>query len=69
MRRVLLTVLALGVGSLIGFSFGSNPWTVHGQGSAASIAAVPGQVGGQDTFGPYEVAKDWPKNISTLPGQ
>ena len=68
MRKVLLTVFAIGVGCLIGFSFGSNPWTVQGQGNSGSIAAVPGVVGGQDTFGPYDVAKDWPANISTVPG-
>src|SRR5580700_2125283 len=60
MRKVLLTVLAIGVGCVIGFSFGSNPWTVQGQGTSGSIAAIPGVVGGQDTFGPYDVAKDWP---------
>ena len=32
------------------------------------FAAVPGQPGGQDTFGAYEIVKDWPKNISTIPG-
>jgi hypothetical protein len=68
MRKVLLTVLAIGVGCVIGFSFGSNPWTVQGQGNSGSIAAIPGVVGGQDTFGPYDIAKDWPANISTLPG-
>jgi hypothetical protein len=56
MRRVLLTILAVGVGCVIGFTFGGNPWTVQGQGTPASIAAVPGQVGGQDPFGPYDVA-------------
>src|SRR6202158_4894851 len=68
MRKVLLTVFAIGVGCWIGFAFASNPWTVQGQGNSGSIAAVPGVVGGQDTFGPYEVAKDWPANISTVPG-
>src|SRR2546429_9820074 len=34
----------------------------------AGFAAIPGAKGGQDTFGAYEVVKDWPKNISTLPG-
>src|SRR6202140_5401108 len=68
MRRVALAVLAIGVGCLVGFLFASNPATVHGQGSVVSMAAVPGVVGGQDTFGPYDVAKDWPANISTLPG-
>jgi hypothetical protein len=32
------------------------------------FAAVPGTKGGQDIFGPYEVVKGWPKDISTLPG-
>ncbi len=68
MRKVLLTILAIAIGSVIGFSFGSKPWTVQGQGTPASIAAVSGQVGGQDPFGPYDVVKDWPANISTLPG-
>ncbi len=68
MRKILLTIFAIGVGCVIGFSFGSNPWTVQGQGNVASVAAIPGQVGGQDPFGPYEVAKDWPANISTQPG-
>jgi hypothetical protein len=34
----------------------------------ASIAAVPGQLGGQDVTGPYEVVRGWPKPISALPG-
>ncbi len=68
MRKILLIIFAIGIGCVIGFSFGSNPWTVQGQGASGSIAAVQGQVGGQDVFGPYEVAKDWPANISTLPG-
>ena len=32
------------------------------------FAAIPGEMGVQDIFGPYEVVKDWPKNISTLQG-
>ena len=32
------------------------------------FAAVPGEIGGQDIFGPYDVVRDWPKDISTLPG-
>ena len=46
MRKVLLTVIAIGVGCVIGLSFGSNPWTVQGQGNSGSIAAIPGVVGG-----------------------
>ena len=33
-----------------------------------SFAAVPSEKGGQDVFGAYEVAKDWPKPLSALPG-
>src|SRR5258708_9326421 len=68
MRRVALLGLGLGVGCLVGFMSASNPVTVHGQGNAVSMAAVPGVVGGQDSFGPYDIAKNWPADVSTLPG-
>jgi len=43
--------------------------TVEAQGKAGSgFASIPGTVGGQDMFGPYEVVKGWPKDISTIPG-
>src|SRR5215831_3607665 len=32
------------------------------------FAAVAGQKGGQDIFGAYEVVQNWPKPISSLPG-
>jgi len=35
---------------------------------AASFAAVPGSNGGQDMFGAYDVVPDWPKPLSTIPG-
>ncbi len=35
---------------------------------AQGISAIPGQKGGQDMFGPYEVVADWPQDISELPG-
>src|SRR5579871_6199399 len=34
----------------------------------ASYVAVPGQTGGQDITGAYEVDPNWPKPISALPG-
>jgi len=40
--------------------------TVQAQTSSV-FAAVPGERGGQDITGPYEVVADWPKDISTLP--
>src|SRR6202049_4063876 len=36
--------------------------------SDPSFAAIPGQVGGQDIFGAYDVAPNWPKPLSSLPG-
>jgi DNA-binding beta-propeller fold protein YncE len=35
---------------------------------AAGFAAVPGERGGSDLFGPYEPVADWPKPLSQLPG-
>jgi len=67
MRRAALATL-VGIGCLIGFVIASNQVTVHGQGNMTSIAAVPGQVGGQDAFGAYDVVKNWPADISTQPG-
>ena len=43
--------------------------SVEAQGKPGTgFAAIPGTVGGQDTFGAYEPVKNWPKDISTLPG-
>ena len=69
MRKLVLTLVAVGFGCGIGFLFGNRIATVEGKAAPGTgFAAVPGQVGGQDPFGGYEVDKDWPKNISTLPG-
>ena len=34
----------------------------------SNFAAVPGEVGGWDLTGPYDVVTDWPKPLSQLPG-
>lgn len=66
-RAGLLTILGIGV--IIGLLVGSSAPPAQGQApSAASIAAVPGQKGGWDVFGPYDVVRDWPKPLSQLPG-
>jgi DNA-binding beta-propeller fold protein YncE len=36
--------------------------------SGSGFAAVPGEKGGWDITGPYEVVPDWPKPLSQLPG-
>jgi hypothetical protein len=69
MRKTALTLAAVILGCGIGFLFGSKVSTVQGKGvPGAGFAAVPGQIGGQDPFGAYDVVKDWPQNIDTLPG-
>ncbi|OFV97238.1 MAG: hypothetical protein A3H28_13660 [Acidobacteria bacterium RIFCSPLOWO2_02_FULL_61_28] len=34
----------------------------------ASVAAVAGQIGGQDIFGAYEPVANWPQDLAELPG-
>src|SRR5437588_4918293 len=69
MRRVGFTVLAIGVGCVLGFFIASRTQSVRGAAKPGTGAvAIPGQGGGQDLFGAYDVVKGWPKDISTLPG-
>ena len=69
MRRVAFTLFAIAVGGALGFFIALRTITVRGAAKPGTGAiAIPGQVGGQDTFGAYEVVKGWPKDISTLPG-
>ena len=32
------------------------------------FAAIPGEKGGQDIFGPYDIVTGWPKDTATVPG-
>src|SRR6202047_3257611 len=67
--RVMFGTVAVAVVFVTGFVVGNRLMPVHGaEKPGAGFAAIPGQVGGQDVFGAYEVDKDWPKNISSLPG-
>src|ERR1700740_2868776 len=68
MRRFLGVLLAVGV---LGGAWliGNSGATVEGKDKPGTgVAAIPGETGGQDPFGGYDVVKDWPKNISTIPG-
>ncbi len=69
MRRVALPLFTLAVGIAIGLFFAGKELTVRGQNRTESnFAAVPGEVGGWDLTGPYDVVPDWPKPMSQLPG-
>ena len=69
MRKRLLILVAIAGVFVAGFLLGNRLMPVQGQAKpGAGFAAIPGSVGGQDVFGAYDVVKDWPQNISTLPG-
>ena len=69
MRVRLALFMAVAVGLVAGFLFGSRLVPVRGQGMVShSYAAVPSEIGGQDTWGPYTVDENWPKPLSALPG-
>ena len=69
MRKRLLILVAIAGVFVAGFLLGNRLIPVQGQAKpGAGFAAIPGSVGGQDIFGAYDVVKDWPQNISTLPG-
>jgi len=65
LRRLSIAGTAL-LGLTTAFLMGSQ--IVSAQDQAASLAAVPGERGGQDITGAYNVAADWPRDIATLPG-
>jgi len=71
MRKIslLLLMLVLGIGIGIGLTISSRLAPVQARSKpGAGFAAVPGSVGSQDLTGPYDVVKNWPQDISTLPG-
>ena len=54
---------------VMGYFVANQQSTVQGQAApGAGFAAVPSSVGALDLTGPYDVARDWPKDISTLQG-
>src|SRR3989442_10130278 len=71
MRKVsmlLLAKFALTIVLVMGNTYRAVFAQAQGQKAGAGFAAIPGTPGGQDMFGPYEVVKGWPKDISTISG-
>src|SRR5881227_3894746 len=62
---LLIAVITFGAGLLVGTSTLSLQSQTQ---PAPGFAAVPGEKGGWDITGPYEVVRDWPKPLSQLPG-
>lgn len=69
-KRSLAVAAALVVAFLGGYVVSNRQPAAEGQegGEANAFAAVPDAVGSLDVTGPYDVVADWPKDISTLPG-
>jgi DNA-binding beta-propeller fold protein YncE len=67
MRTV--SIMAAALVLLILIFIGMRMTPVEGQARQdVRVAAVPGEKGGQDIFGAYDIVANWPKPISSLPG-
>ena len=68
MKKIGLMFLMLVIGVIVGVRISGRLSSVEGQAKPGTgFAAVPGALGGQDLTGAYDVVKNWPKDISTLP--
>jgi hypothetical protein len=69
MRQRTLIVVTVAVGAVMVLTFVNRATPVQGQArSEVRVAAVPGEKGGQDIFGAYDVVPNWPKPLTSLPG-
>ena len=69
MKKIALLFLMLAIGVIVGVRISGSLSSVEGQAKPGTgFAAVPGAVGGQDLTGAYDVVKNWPKDVGTLPG-
>lgn len=70
MRKLWSTLLTLGLGAGIGLLISGRLARVEAARSkpGTGFAAVPGSLGSEDLTGPYEVVKNWPQDVSLLPG-
>jgi 6-phosphogluconolactonase (cycloisomerase 2 family) len=69
MRKRGILLVTIAAGFLVIVLFGKSVVPARGQArTEPSFAAIPSEKGGQDVFGAYDIAKDWPKPISGLPG-
>lgn len=69
MRKIWLMLLMLALGVGIGLAISGRLASVEARSKpGAGFAAIPGGLGSEDLTGPYDVVKNWPQDISTLPG-
>ena len=65
--RKLVSLPALGLAAVAALYVADRQW-LSAQSAPTRVAAVPGEKGGQDIFGAYEVVAGWPKKLSSIPG-
>ena len=69
MRKVWLMLLMVALGVGIGLTISGRLAPVEAKSKPGTgFAAIPGTLGSEDLTGPYDVVKNWPQDISTLPG-
>src|SRR5688572_33282727 len=70
MRNRASFIVTAAVALAVVFVVGNRLTSVQGQGQAqpTRVAAVPGEKGGQDMYGGYNVQVGWPKPLSSVPG-
>jgi peptidylamidoglycolate lyase len=75
MNKTLLALGAAAAGIVLGYGLADRsapdapgPALMPAPAAPFAFAAVPGQIGGQDTTGPYTPVADWPKALAQLPG-
>jgi peptidylamidoglycolate lyase len=65
-RWVVISAVALAF--LVGYLVANRQPATEAQATPLSGAAVPSAVGNMELYGPYDIVEDWPKDLSTLPG-
>jgi DNA-binding beta-propeller fold protein YncE len=69
-RWVMISAVALAF--LVGYLVANRQPATEAQSQAQAMpvsgAAVPSAVGNMELYGPYDIVEDWPKDLSTLPG-
>ena len=69
MRQRTSLVVTIAVAGVMMVLVGNRPTSVQGQSRPEGrFAAVPGEKGGQDMFGAYDIVPNWPKPLTSLPG-
>src|SRR5580700_2004389 len=68
-RKISLMLLTLALGVGIGLWISAKLKPVEAQSKPGTgFAAVPGGLGSEDLTGAYEVVRNWPQDVSSLPG-